>query len=208
VVWISAKKKRLVLTGIDEIVPSLTTYENLVNAILEVLGFTTSTGMRLEEKEKEVKGLLSTAKCLIVVDNLEAVEDERIFDFLKNLPEPSKALITSRKRLGEVERIVRLKEMSFDETKRLILLDALDKSVEQLIKADDKVFSEIYKVTGGIPLAIRWVVGWTSMGSDISSVCAKVRKAGSPLPDFCFQEIYDTLLTTQARTVFRYNADF
>ena len=165
VVWISAKKKRLALTGIDDIVPSLTTYENLINAILEVLGYTTSTSMCLEEKQKKVNELLSTAKCLIVVDNLEAVEDERIFDFLKNLPEPSKALITSRKRLGEVERIVRLKEMSFDETKRLILLDAVDKSVEQLQSGDDKVFSEIYKVTGGIPLAISMGRGLGKYGS-------------------------------------------
>jgi hypothetical protein len=49
--------------------------------------------------------------------------------------------------------------MSFEEAKRLILMDASDKSVDQLLKAPDKILNEVYNVTGGIPLAIRWLVG-------------------------------------------------
>jgi len=201
VIWVSAKKKRLILTGIDDIVPSLTNYETLINSILDVLGFGTSTSASLKEKEEKVNGLLRKAKCLLVVDNLEAVEDERIFEFFKDLPEPSKALITSRKRLGEVERIVRLKEMSFDEAKRLILMDASDKSADQLLNANDKILRSIYDVTGGIPLAIRWVVGWISMGRNLNWLCEKIRKSDSPVLEFCFREIYDTLLTSEARKI-------
>jgi tetratricopeptide (TPR) repeat protein len=201
VIWVSAKKKRLILTGIDDIVPSLTGFENLVNTILEVLGFGTSIVQKLNEKIKMVNGLLSTAKCLIIVDNLETVEDERIFDFLKDLPEPSKALITSRKRLGEVERVVRLKEMSIEETKKLIEMDADDKAVEQLIHGQDQLFVDIHNVTGGIPLAIRWLVGWAALGHDVKTVCQKVQKSGSPVLDFCFKEVYEELLTPEERKI-------
>lgn len=201
IIWVSAKKKRLILTGIDDIVPSLTSYENLINSILEVLGFSTSINKPLPEKEKKVDKLLRTAKCLIIVDNLEAVEDERIFEFLKNLPEPSKALITSRKRLGEVERVVRLKEMSFEEAKKLMLMDARDKRVDSLLDADEETLRDIYNVTGGIPLAIRWVIGWISLGHSISWVCEKVKKSDSPVLDFCFKEIYEKVLSQDARKI-------
>jgi tetratricopeptide (TPR) repeat protein len=201
IVWVSAKRKKLVLTGIEDIVPSLTSYETLLNTVLEVLGFGASTIESLDEKEKQVGRLLRTVKCLIVVDNLETVEDERIFDFLKNLPEPSKALITSRKRLGEVERVVALKEMSFEEAGKLVQMDARDKQVSSLLSAPIESMKNIYEVTSGIPLAIRWVVGWISVGHEISWVCDKVKKKDSPVLDFCFKEIYETLLCPSARTV-------
>ena len=41
------------------------------------------------------------------------------------------------------------------------------------------------------------------MGRDISSVCGKVRKSGSPVLEFCFQEIYRTILKPEARTVLK-----
>jgi tetratricopeptide (TPR) repeat protein len=201
IIWVSAKSKRLILTGIDDIIPSLTSYENLINSIIEVLGYETSVSDPLSEKEKRVSKLLKTAKCLLIIDNLETVEDEQIFDFIINLPEPSKVLITSRRRLGEVERVVRLKEMTFKEAKKLILMDAQDKSVEPLLKATEPVLSDIYKVTGGIPLAIRWIVGWISMGHDVNWICSRVGKSDSPVLEFCFREIYQNLLSPSGREI-------
>ena len=201
IVWVSANSKKLILTGIDDIAPTVTSYETLLNTVLEVLGFSSSVKNPLSNKEIEVNSLLKSAKCLVVVDNLETVEDERIFEFLKNLPEPSKALITSRKRLGEVERVVPLKQMSFDEAKKLILMDARDKQAAPLLIADDAILKGIWRVTGGIPLAIRWVVGWISLGNDTNWVCEKLRRADSPVLSFCFKEIYDTLLTVDSRRI-------
>lgn len=51
---------------------------------------------------------------LLVVDNLETVTDEEVFQFLRELPETRKAHLTSRHRIGEGERVIRLE--SFDES--------------------------------------------------------------------------------------------
>ena len=39
---------------------------------------------------------LRRQRTLLVMDNLESVKDDRIKAFLRNLPEPTKAIITSR----------------------------------------------------------------------------------------------------------------
>ena len=55
-----------------------------------------------EQKVAAVNDLLRAGKCLVVVDNfdtLDPVRDAQAIGFVLNLPEPTKVLITSRKKL-------------------------------------------------------------------------------------------------------------
>lgn len=201
VVWVSAKSRRLILTGIDEMTPSLTSYDDLLNQIAQVLGFQSFADMPLEQKEKEVYKLLSTIKCLLVIDNLETIDDPHINNFIKELPEPTKALVTSRKRLGEVERIVHLDEMGLEETRELLRIETEAKNVEVLRHADDRTVKALHEATGGIPLAIKWVVGWVAIGTPIERVLKRLKEADSPLLEFCFRETYNNVLTENARAL-------
>ncbi len=201
IIWISAKHRALQLTGIKDIVPALTNYEDLLNTTLDVFGFGPTREDPVATKEAKVKELLARARCLLVIDNLEAVEDERIFNLLKDLPDPSKALITSRRRLGEVERIVHLKEMTLDECTELITQDAKAKSVSEILASPERAVKMIYEATGGIPLAIRWVEGWAGQGGDLGSVCRKLTERTSSVLEFCFNEIYQSVLGRDARRI-------
>ena len=52
-----------------------------------------------EEQDYVVQKALRRQRTLLIIDNLESVKDERVKTFLYNLPEPSKAIITTRDRI-------------------------------------------------------------------------------------------------------------
>ncbi len=42
---------------------------------------------------------LSQQRTLLIVDNLETVDDERVLTFIREVPEPTKVIVTTRHRL-------------------------------------------------------------------------------------------------------------
>jgi hypothetical protein len=98
IVYASARDRALTRSGIVETTPSLTSYELLLNQVTEVLELPVSDVARytLEEQEKLLVGLLAGTKTLLVLDNLETVDDDRIFGFIDRLPVPVRVLATSR----------------------------------------------------------------------------------------------------------------
>ena len=200
IIWVSAKKQTLRLEEIKEISPDIDNFNDLLDAILEIHQFEDAKKFTIENKEKNVKELLKTVKTLIIIDNLETVEDLQIFGFLLDLPEPSKALITSRKRLGEVERVVVLKEFSIEETIKFLKVECNEKKIPNFepIKAN---IQKIHDKTGGIPLALKIIVGWLASGISIKEVLKKISDKESNLLKFCFNESYN-ILSDKARQIF------
>src|SRR5207244_3666482 len=96
IVSVSAKDRELSGTGIRPIQATLTSYEDLLNEILDVLGFSELRCESVETREEAVRSLLEGVKALLFVDNLETVDDGRIVNFLETLPKPTKAITTSR----------------------------------------------------------------------------------------------------------------
>ncbi len=74
IVWISAKSTRLTLTGVDQVVPSLTSLENLLDEIVRIV-FPELMTSGVEKKIDEVNYILKNTKALLVVDNLETVSE-------------------------------------------------------------------------------------------------------------------------------------
>lgn len=200
VVWVTAKRTRLRIVGIEDIVPSLTTYETLVDSILKVLGLTEFRSAAFELREKAVLEALRRLPILLVIDNLETIEDARIFTFLKDLPEPAKALVTSRLRLGEVERIVQLTAFSPEESAELLRVEAESKSIT--VPGRDQVFRSLHQVTGGIPLALKIAIGWMAEGVPSAEVISKLKAGSGHLLEFCFSEAYGRFLDDDSRLVF------
>jgi len=93
----TAKDRELTSLGIHALEPALTSFESLLDTILDVLGFPEVKVAHTDYKEREVRGLLVNADGLLYVDNLETVDDPRIVTFLDSLPLGTKALVTSRR---------------------------------------------------------------------------------------------------------------
>lgn len=200
IVWLSAKESRLSYLGIEDIEPTLKNYEELLDAIFEVMGFGDPRDS-IEQKEADVKTIFELHdSILIVIDNLETITDDRIIDFILD-PYPNvKILITSRRGLGQVERRHELKQLKEKEAIYLFRQIARDKGIRGLISLDDRIVGHYVRKVSCYPLSIKWIIGQVAIGKDINNVIDEISETTSDISRFCFDQIYETL-SPQAKTI-------
>ncbi len=141
--------------------PSYTTLAIVLDEIAHTLGYDGITGYGQEEKRREVEQLLRQKRILVIIDNFETITDLELLRWLLKLPEPSKALITTREYRREYRHgtwPVELRGMTEDEsiafiTQRMQVLH-MDKMV-----SDMRQFVPLIDVTGGNPKAIGMALG-------------------------------------------------
>jgi tetratricopeptide (TPR) repeat protein len=153
-----------------------------------------------EEKPTEAAKLMRAKKCLLLVDNYETIKDEAVPGFLLSLPEPSKALITTRHHaLGEA-RTIPLKGMEQGEALTLLQLEGERRSVEAIAQAEEKTLLRLYEATGGAPLALKWAVGQLKFGQTLDTVLDGLYEAKGRIFEHMFGRSWD-LLTEHARRI-------
>ena len=195
VVWVSAKEERLTASGIEAIEPTFHNYQDLMDGILETFGWTDEINGSSKEKEESVQVILQAGEkgILLVVDNLETIKDERVVEFIKDFPPPSKVLITSRLGLGEVERRYPLREMKKKDAITLLRSVAKEKQVTDLCKLPDDTLGTYVEKMAKYPLAIKWVVGQVAVGKDMDVTCCDLTSSGGDIGRFCFEHILSLL---------------
>lgn len=202
IIWVSAKKNRLTYKGVVEIDNSFVNLEDLFDKILKT--FKENDFLKLgnfETKQNMVLELLKENHCLIVVDNLETIDDDSIIPFLIdiNFPIESKVLITSRKRIGQVEYVVYLKEFNLDETRKYIQSQLKYRSYNGL--CPEGIIREIYDKTGGIPLAIKMIIPWIIEGKIRDKLIKEIDEETDILK-FCFNRVYSKFLSDEEKKLF------
>jgi tetratricopeptide (TPR) repeat protein len=150
VVWVSDKDR-----------PGTTNLSSVLDEIARTLDYPGYTQFDFEEKRREVEQLLRRQRVLLVVDNFETITDGALVSWLIRLPEPSKAIITSREYSRAFRNntfVLDLRGMTESEAYeyvqqnlRFLKLDSLVTSQEQL--------SPLLYVTGGNPKAISMALG-------------------------------------------------
>lgn len=204
IIWLSAKENKLSDLGIEDIEPSLKNYDELLDTIIELFGFTDQvTTDSVEEKEKLVNNIIElTSKMLIVIDNLETITDQRIINFILDASIKIKFLITSRKGLGQLERRHELRELKAKEAVYLFRQLSKDKQLPSLITLpEDTIKSYVSKVSF-YPLAIKWVVGQVARGKDINKIINSIHSSESDISKFCYEQIFGTLNTASQKIMF------
>lgn len=187
-IWNTAKDRELQLNDILE-------------AIARTLDWPGIAHQPLEEKLESVRKLLQTKSYLLIVDNFETITDESIRDFLLNLPEPSKALITSREQKLPQAWAVSIKGLEKNEALTLIRNEGRRLGLKSLQEAEEKLLLHLYQATGGAPLAIKWAVGQIKQkGQSLDTVLSALHEAKGDI----FEEVFArswSLLTEDARKV-------
>ena len=183
IIWISAKEEMLTAQGKERAgLPEnvLHTLEDVYTAIARALEREDITRALPEEQSSVVAKALKAQRTLLVIDNLESVQDERIKPFLRNLPSPTKALITSREWL-DVADVWQLKGMTSEESDTLIQEEA---GLRQ-VNLDAAQRQRIYDLTSGLPLPIKLAVARLSGGESFPSVERWLGDATGDLPEYC-----------------------
>ncbi|WP_265822086.1 tetratricopeptide repeat protein [Geovibrio ferrireducens] len=192
-VWLSAKEDKLSVVGIEDIEPTIKSYEELLDTILDVMGFEHQDST-IEHKELDVKTIFEiSSNFLIVIDNLETINDAEIINFILDAPQNIKILITSRRGLGQVERRYELNQLREREAVALFRQLAIEKNLLDLAKIQDDTIKMYVKKVACYPLAIKWVIGHVALGKDINYMFEQVNSEKSDISLFCFDNIYKSL---------------
>ena len=192
VIWASAKTEKLIPTGISQVQPTFTDLSSLLQLVLNVLGF------RDDETEHPVsltKELLAISKTLLVLDNLETVFDPSFYEFLQDIPAPSKVLATTRHRIESSHRNLRLTALPRQDALEMIRQLASELDATELLQESEHSLEGLIDRVGGIPLAIRLAVGRIATGLPLVSYLDKLDTGAAQhdLLAFCFSESWNDL---------------
>ncbi|MDZ4721649.1 MAG: tetratricopeptide repeat protein [Roseiflexaceae bacterium] len=188
IIWASAKRTLLTAGGIQQRRPTFNTLDDLyreIVAVLEQPGLLQSTA---DQRRAMAERALSAQRTLLIIDNLETVDDEELLSFLRELPDPTKAIITTRHRI-DIAYTIRLTGMPRADAHDLMELEASAKDVALPATTYDQLFHR----TGGIPLAIVWSIGLISVGHSIDSVLRRLGSGHNDITRFCFAESMATI---------------
>ena len=154
-------------------------------------------GEPAEESYRTVLDLISGEKLLLFVDNLETAIDKDIIEFINYLPEPVKALTTSRRNVITVSSFpIEIGSLTNEEIVRYITsLSALSK-FSYCNSLSDLEKEKIGNVFNGIPLAIKWIISSCKNSEELLTKAASMESGGiqnEELLEFCFRRVFDEM---------------
>ncbi len=160
------------------------------------------------ERANAVRRALADVRALILIDNVETFpepERVRLYQFLTRLPAVCKAIVTSRRRADIDARVVRLDRLERKDALDLMAELARSGNNRHLQKSTEKERGDLYEITNGNPLLIKWVVGQLGReGSHcrtIPEACAFLKSAppsgdNDPL-EYIFGDLLDTFTESE-----------
>ncbi|KAA3662614.1 MAG: hypothetical protein DWQ04_12980 [Chloroflexi bacterium] len=158
VIWISADRSDIP-TFLKDLDPF--DFDTILNSIGQQLGEQEIKKLDLTQKANLIRNLLKKQRCLIILDNLETADipQYEIIELLRPFLNPSRALLTSRRRFtGDLYQI---HLSGLEATQAIELMNHLgkEKSIPIILQGERHNLKQIHQVTGGSPLAIKLVVG-------------------------------------------------
>ena len=205
--FLSSKERRLTADGerplSDFVVPG---YLEMLNEIARLLKQPDLAKQSETERARFLIDALVPAQALLVLDNLESLhkdDQNRLFEFLSQLPPGCKAIATSRRRTDVDARIIRLAKLEQDAALAFITELATDRPL--LAKATEAERLQLYEETGGNPLLLRWVAGQLGRGRcrNIVSALDFLRNApadNDPL-EFIFGDLLETFTENETKAL-------
>ncbi|MFI1416739.1 tetratricopeptide repeat protein [Streptomyces sp. NPDC020731] len=190
-VWLSARPAILTVDGVLRSPLVCGTLSDFITNICAVLGRTDVMRALPDEQPALLRAALSRKPVLIVADDLDEVEDERVLSFLGSLPGFCRVLATARSQL-DFGRSVRLGPLSFPEVQDLL---------RQIQEREDVRLSHaeairLHTLCGGIPLAIVWAVNLVRLGYEVSHILDNFGETTGDLLEFCFFKAWDSVQGT------------
>lgn len=195
-VLVTAKLNVLEPSGIKKINPPARTLDEFLNETARVLGQSGIAKLTSSEKRRALIDVLRSMRTLLLYDNLETLskeEQEGIADFLRELPQGCKAIITSRRRGGEGGVWLRLGKLDWEAAYCIIENEVSRNSVlESKLRRVKLRWCELHDETNGSPLALVHTLGLLRVRDTLTFEGALAILRGVPkkndLVKFIYQE--------------------
>jgi tetratricopeptide (TPR) repeat protein len=148
------------------------------------------------ERRRALLDALRGRRVLLIWDNLETLtreERDQIAEFLRKLPAPNKAIITSRYRTGESALTIRLDKLTPQEAIELMrqVGQRQPRVAQELRQAGENGWQSLYDAAAGNPLALDWTLGLIAQkGYSFNTALERLRNAAasSDLYGFLFND--------------------
>jgi hypothetical protein len=99
IVWTSAKENVLMGQGVVSRPRGLRTLSDIFSTISITLEEEEIIRARPEAQLGLVQRSLTRYRTLLIIDNMETVDDEQVLSFIREVPDPTKVLVTTRQRI-------------------------------------------------------------------------------------------------------------
>ncbi|ARV62797.1 NB-ARC domain-containing protein [Nostocales cyanobacterium HT-58-2] len=182
----SAKTTWLSPEGVRQETLSLSSLDSFCREFAKGLGLADIVKMTdTTARRRALLDALRGRRALLIWDNLETLnteEREMIAEFLRKLPTPNKAIITSRRRTGESALTIRLDRLSEEEAVELMRAKGrlYPRLAQELNATKPEILSALYNAAGGNPLALDWTLGQVAYkGCSISVALERLRNAAN-----------------------------
>jgi tetratricopeptide (TPR) repeat protein len=199
--------------------------EELIDTILSVIKFEELMDKPLEEKKKFVEDeVLKSEKVFIVLDNLESIEDDQFFDYIRQdfnkLAAKNrflKVLTTSRKRKKIADFPIEIEGLAIEDALKMLKYLASEYKIKDILNATDHDNIILIEKVGRIPLGIEFIIGQMALGKSRGQIYNELqgypslenaksesekRKILSDIILFSFKDMYETL-THEQQYVFK-----
>jgi hypothetical protein len=198
IVWVTGKQMELLPAGLAIRRPTITDLTTLYQAIADVLDHPQlSQTDDLRRRDVLIARMLAHHRVLLILDNLEGVDDPLLTLFIRDVPAPSKVLITTRHRL-DITASLLVHQLDSTDARRLLHTEC---QRHNLTLADDEQELLLCSVDG-LPLALAHTVARIAYYG--SSVKAELCQLGQGnLYRFCFAPSAATLRDQPAYHILR-----
>jgi tetratricopeptide (TPR) repeat protein len=160
-IFLSAKTRELTMSGERSRADfALTDYLSTLNELASALGQGELAKLAPDKRPREVRRALENRKALLILDNLETfdkAERDRLFQFLEELPNSCKVIITSRRRDDVSAKSIRLSQLPEDAALKLI--DVMAQNNDWLRRTSLADRRLLHQTASGNPLLIKWIAG-------------------------------------------------
>ena len=189
--WTTAKATKLTLSEIQSIEGSISTSLGIIESATALLG--------RQNESSAIDDLLShlkNNKILLVIDNLETVIDNTIRELVRQLPQGSKILFTTRIGLGAFDFPIPLSPLEKKESAFYFRRTAKVFGVNDLASATNQIVDGFCAKLQNNPLFIKWFIQSVRAGKRPSVLTSDP----TVLLQFCLQNVFNSL-SSQAQTV-------
>ncbi|MET8329976.1 NB-ARC domain-containing protein [Streptomyces sp. NPDC005181] len=193
VVWTTARNSLLTAGEIKRIQGAVKDSLGLLRVAAEELGGKNAT----EDPMTEVLEYMQHFRVLLILDNLETVLDAKLREFLAELPNGSKVIITSRIGVGAMEMPIRVEPLEKGEAINLLRSLAKIRNVSALQGVSPAVIDGIVEKTSAHPLYIKWFVSVVQSGRRPEDALNS-----GLLLDYCMSNVYE-YISDNGRLVLR-----
>jgi len=233
IIWITAKETVFDPFSIESMIKRIDNKFKGINTLIDVTLATIEFEEYLDEDLKTKKELfeefVKSDSVLIVLDNLENVDDEEFFKYIKNdfnkfaaVNRNLKVLTTSRKRKKIIDNPIEIEGLAIEDALAMLKYLAKEYDIKDILKASDHDNIILVEKVGRIPLGIEFIIGQMSKGKSRGEIYQELegypslegvtnererKKILSDIILFSFQNMYESL-TDKEKKIFQIIAAF